>query len=162
MTGDDGDVLSTTFSEVEEDDGDDVCDAFNGDDDLDDDDLFYSDDELDEEFERDLDEVARTIEYCDHKNFNHGRRRTTLIVGGPMPPNNEGKTTAEKASLKKEWEKKKKQFTDKKRNQRLKADSLNKDKGDAYTGCLRPTLRTMVEVERSRLKLAIPSLISIY
>jgi hypothetical protein len=30
MTGDDNvDVLSTTFSEVEEDDGDDVCDAFN-------------------------------------------------------------------------------------------------------------------------------------
>ena len=100
MTGDDGDVLSTTFSVVEEDDGDDVCGAFNDDDDLDDDDLFYSNDELDEEFERNLDEVARAIEYCDHKNFNHGRHRTTLIVGGPMPPNNEGKTTAEKASLK--------------------------------------------------------------
>ena len=102
MTGDDGDVLSTTFSKVEEDDGDDVCDAFNEDDDFDDDDLFYSDDELDEEFERELDEVARAIEYSNHKNFNHGRRCRTLIVGGPMPPNYEGKTTAEKASLKKE------------------------------------------------------------
>jgi hypothetical protein len=69
-----------------------------------------------------------------------------------MAPNYEGKSDAEKASLKKEWEKKRKQFTDKKRNERLKADSLNKDKGDAYTGCLSPTLRTMVEVEKSRLK----------
>jgi hypothetical protein len=66
-----------------------------------------------------------------------------------MPPNYEGKTTAEKVSLKKEWEKKRKQFTDKKRNQRLKADSLNKDKGDVYTGCICPTLRTMAEVEKS-------------
>jgi hypothetical protein len=115
--------------------------------------LFYSDDELDEKFERDLDEVARAIEYSDHKKFNHGHCRTTLIVGGPMAPNYEGKSNnAEKASLKKEWEKKRKQFTDKKRNKRLKADSLNKDKRDAYTGCLRPTLRTMVEVEKSRLK----------
>jgi hypothetical protein len=39
MTGDDGDLLSTTFSEVEEDDGNDVCDAFNEDDDFDDDDF---------------------------------------------------------------------------------------------------------------------------
>jgi len=80
MTGDDGDVLSTTFSKVEEDDGDDFCDVFNDNDDLDDDDLFYSDDELDEEFKRDLDEVARAIEYSDHKNFNHGRHCTTLIM----------------------------------------------------------------------------------
>ena len=153
MTGDDdGDGLSTTFSEVEENDGDDVCNTFDEVDDFDDDDLFYSDDELDEEFERDLDEVARAIEYSDHKKFNHGRRRTTLIFGGPMAPNYEGKSDAEKASLKKEWEKKRKQFTDKKRNERLKADSLNKDKEDAYTGCLSPTLRTMVEVEKSRLK----------
>jgi hypothetical protein len=154
MTGDhDIDGLSTTFSEVEENDGDDdVCNTFDEVDDFDDDDLFYSDDELDEEFERELDEVARAIEYSDHKKFNHGRRRTTLIVGGPMAPNYEGKSDAEKASLKKEWEKKRKQFTDKKRNERLKADSLNKDKGDAYTGCLSPTLRTMVEVEKSRLK----------
>jgi hypothetical protein len=72
MTGDDGDVLSTTFSEVEENDGDDVCDAFIDNDDWDDDDLFYSDDELDEEFERDLDEVAHAIEYSDHKNLTMG------------------------------------------------------------------------------------------
>jgi hypothetical protein len=63
MTGNDGDVLLTTFLEVEEDEGDDACDAFNDDDDLDDDDLFYSDDELDEEFERELDEVARAIAF---------------------------------------------------------------------------------------------------
>jgi hypothetical protein len=72
MTGDDGDVLSTTFLEVEEDDVDDVCDAFSDDDDWDDDDLFYSDDKLDEEFERDLDEVAHAIEYSDHKNLTMG------------------------------------------------------------------------------------------
>ena len=72
MTGDDGDVLSTTFSEVEENDGDDVCDAFIDNDDWDDDDLFYSDDELDEEFERDLDKVAHAIEYSDHKNLTMG------------------------------------------------------------------------------------------
>ena len=34
----------------------------------------------------------------------------------------------------------------------MKADALNKDKGDSYTGCLHPTLRTMAEVEKSRLK----------
>ncbi len=143
-------MTTVTFC-LEEDDGGDVCDAFNEDEDFDGDDLFYSDDKLDEEFERDLDEVARAIEYSDHKKFNHGRRRTTLIVGGPMAPNYEGKSNAKKASLKKEWEKKWKQFTDKKRNERLKADSLNKDKGDAdaYTGCLCPTLRTMADVEKS-------------
>ena len=107
MTGDDGDGdgLSTTFSEEEESDGDDVCNTFDEVVDVfDDDDLFYSDDELDEEFERELDEVARAIEYSDHKKFNHRGRRTTLIVGGPMAPNYEGKSDAEKASLKKEWE----------------------------------------------------------
>ena len=72
MTGDDGDVLSTTFLDVEEDDGDDVCEAFSDDDDWDDDDLFYSDDKLDEEFERDLDKVAHAIEYSDHKNLTMG------------------------------------------------------------------------------------------
>ncbi len=62
MTGDDNsDGLSTTFLQVEEDDGDDFCDAFNEVDGFDDDDLFYSDDKLDEEFERDLDEVARAV-----------------------------------------------------------------------------------------------------
>ena len=44
MTGDDANILSKTFLEVEEDNGDDVCDAFNDNDALDDDDLFYSDD----------------------------------------------------------------------------------------------------------------------
>ena len=94
--GDAGNVLSKTFLEVADDDGN-ACDAFN-----DDDDLFYLDDEeLDEEFERELDEVACTIEYSNPRIFNHGRRWMTLIVGGPTPPNYEGKTTAEKAFLKK-------------------------------------------------------------
>ena len=89
-------VLSTTFLKEADDDGD-ACNAFN-----DDDDLFYLDDEeLDEEFERELDEVACTIEYSNPKIFNHGHRWTTLIVGGPTPPNYEGKTTTEKAFLKK-------------------------------------------------------------
>ena len=55
---------------------------------------------MDEEFEINLDEVARAIEYSDHKKFNHGRRRTTLIVGGPMAPNYEGKSEAENGKRK--------------------------------------------------------------
>ncbi len=46
------------------------------------DDLYYSDDDfLDEDFYREIDNLARTIEYLDPKKVKCGRRRTTLIQG---------------------------------------------------------------------------------
>jgi len=114
----------------------------------DDDSLFYSSEE-NEEFERELDEVARVIEYSDPKKARHGRRRTTVILGGPMRPNYEGMTDAEKQHAKDEYERKRKAFTDVRRAKHLKeADNTEIEQ---YTSCLNPTLRTMAEVENSRL-----------
>jgi hypothetical protein len=79
----------------------------------DDDSLFYSFEE-NEEFERELDEVARVIEYSDQKKTCHGRRQTTVILGGSMRPNYEGMTDAEKEHAQDEYERTRKAFTDQK------------------------------------------------
>ncbi len=75
--------------------------------------MFYSSDE-NEEFERELDEVARVIKYSDPKKTRNGRRRMTVILGGPMRLNYEGMTDAEKEHAKDEYEQKRKAFTDQK------------------------------------------------
>jgi hypothetical protein len=114
-----------------------------------DDSLFYSSEE-NEEFERELDKVERVIEYSDPKHIRHGRRRMTVILGGPMRPNYEGMTVTEKQGAKDEYKQKRKAFTDQKQAKRLK-EAANTEKVQ-YTGCLHPTLRTMAEVEKSRLE----------
>ncbi len=51
------------------------------------DDLYYSDDDfLGEDFYREIDDLARTIEYLDPKKVKCGRCWTTLIQGEPQPP----------------------------------------------------------------------------
>jgi hypothetical protein len=115
----------------------------------DDDSLFYSSKE-NEEFERELDKVARVIEYSDPKKTRHGRCRTTVILGGPMHPNYEGMTDAEKEHAKDEYKRKRKTFTNQKQAKRLE-EAANTEI-EQYTSCLHPTLRTMAEVEKSRLE----------
>ena len=45
---------------------------------------FVRDEECNQEFERELDEVARIIKYLDPKRILHGCCRTTRILGGQM------------------------------------------------------------------------------
>jgi hypothetical protein len=116
----------------------------------DDDSLFYSSKE-NKEFERKLEEVARVIKYLDPKHIRHGRRQTTAIMGGPVRPNYEGMTVMEKQFAKDEYEHKRKVYTNQKRAKRLKEAALHTEYVE-YTGCLHPTLQTMVEAEKSRLK----------
>ena len=85
----------------------------------DDDSLFYSS-KGNTKFERELDKVARVIEYSDPKHIHHGRRPTTVIIGGSMRPNYEGMTVTEKQRAKEEYEQKRKAFTDQKQANCLK------------------------------------------
>ncbi len=85
------------------------------------DNLYYSDDDfLDEDFYREIDDLARTIEYLDPKKLKYGRRQTTLIQGGPQPPNYSGMTKVEKDMVKDVFKKKRKSWTDKLHCLRLK------------------------------------------
>ncbi len=78
------------------------------------DNLYYSDDDfLNKDFYREIDDLARTIEYLDPKKVKCGRRQTTLIQGGPQPPNYSGMTKVEKDMAKDVFEKKRKSWTDK-------------------------------------------------
>jgi hypothetical protein len=61
-----------------------------------------------------------------------------------MPPNYEGMTVTEKKCAKDEYERKRKAFT----------NAAHHTEIVQYTGCLHPTLRTMAEVERSRLEVS--------
>jgi hypothetical protein len=118
------------------------------------DDLYYSDDDfLDEDFYREIDDLARTIEYSDPKKVKRGHRRTTLIKGGPQPPDYSGMTKAEKNVAKDAFEKKRKAWTDKLHRLRLKKKvALDSIQVHKYSGCLHPTLRRMAEVEQHRLQ----------
>ncbi len=66
-----------------------------------------------------------------------------------MRPNYEGMTDAEKQHAKDEYERKRKAFTNVRQAKRLK-EAANTEI-EQYTGCLHPTLRTMAEVDNSRL-----------
>ncbi len=107
------------------------------------DDLYYSvDDFLDEGFYREIDNLARTIEYSDPKKVKCGRRQTTLIQGGPQPPNYSRMMKVEKDMAKDAFEKKRKSWTDKLHRLRLKKKvHLDSIRVDNYTGCLHPTLQ---------------------
>jgi hypothetical protein len=113
---------------------------------------FVRDEECNHEFERELDEVARIIKYLDPKRILHGCCRTTRILGGQMYPNYQGMAVMEKKIAKDEYEKKRKAFTDQQRAKRLKEAAPNTEKVESFTGCFHPTLRTISEVEKSRLK----------
>ena len=69
-----------------------------------------------------------------------------------MHPNYEGMAVTEKQVAKDEYETKRKAFTDQKRAKQLKEAALNTETVQSYTGCPHPTLRTMTEVEKSRLE----------
>ena len=69
-----------------------------------------------------------------------------------MPPNYEGMTVTEKECAKDEYEQKRKAFTAQKQVQRLK-EAAHHIEIVQYTGCLHPALRTMAEVEKSRLEI---------
>jgi hypothetical protein len=68
-----------------------------------------------------------------------------------MPPNYEGMTVAEKKCAKEEHERKRKASTNQTRAKPLK-EAAHHTEIVQYTGCLHPTLRTMAEVEKSRLE----------
>jgi hypothetical protein len=85
------------------------------------DDLYYSDDDfLKEDFYREIDNLARTIEYLDPKKVKCGHQRTTLIQGGPQPPDYSGMTKVEKDMAKDAFKKKRKLWMDKLHCLRLK------------------------------------------
>jgi len=106
------------------------------------DDLSYSSDEDDEDYEDDMEEEARVIEYSDVKNVRDGQRQTNFIPGGPKPPTYSGINAVEKALAKVEYTKKRKQYTDGLQIKRLHNNNVDYEL-DSFSGCLALVLRPM-------------------
>ena len=74
--------------------------------------LSYSSNKDDEDYDNDMEEEARLIEYSDIKIIRDGQRQTNVIPGGPKPPTYSGMSAVEKVLAKAEYTKNHKQYTD--------------------------------------------------
>jgi len=72
------------------------------------DDLSYSSAEDDEDYDDDMEEAARQIEYSDSNRVSHGQRQTNFIPGGPKPPSYDGMNAVEQVMVKLEYQKEQK------------------------------------------------------
>ncbi len=115
------------------------------------DDLTYSSDKDDDDYDDNMDEEARQIEYSDVMNVRHGQRQTYFIPGGPKPPTYNGMSAAEKVLAKKEYTKERKKYTDGLRIKRLK-DQNKEYEPESFSGCLALVLRPMSDVQKCRLE----------
>ncbi len=98
-----------------------------------------------------MEKTARQIEYSDSNRVRHGRRQTNFIPGGPKPPKYDGMNDVEKVMAKQEYKRERTKFTDGLPLKWLKDQNKNFD-AEGFSGCLTLGLRTMVDVQKSRLE----------
>ena len=99
------------------------------------DDLSYSSAEDDEDYDDNMEEAARQIEYSDSNRVRHGQRQTNFIPGGPKPPSYDGMNAVEQVMAKQEYQKERKKNTDGLRMKGLQ-DQNNNYNAEAFSGCL--------------------------